>query len=207
MSEQASKYLTMARNARKENNVEDAKRYYDMVRTDDPENVEAKFFYAYYRCWSGTKGSAYQDFMTFCNSCNSIVKQIAASKEIDQKSLLVEIFEAIQGMPTAMSEIQKDLWKSAPDSEKSKYNDQKKSCEKMGILLIYNFGDSVFSEFENNKAIVNIAVEAWKKAVAVNQQYPYCGVEKSYAEKYAEKIKKFDPDYSLPKKAGCISFA
>ena len=43
-----SKYLKLARTAREEDNSEDAKRYYDMVRTEDPENGEAKFFYAYY---------------------------------------------------------------------------------------------------------------------------------------------------------------
>ena len=38
---------------------EEYKKYYDMVRTEDPDNVEAKFFYSYYRMFSDTQGHAY----------------------------------------------------------------------------------------------------------------------------------------------------
>ena len=44
-----NKNLRLARQARAENNSEDAKLFYNKVREDDPENGEAKFFYAYLR--------------------------------------------------------------------------------------------------------------------------------------------------------------
>ena len=48
-----TKYLKLARTARDENNGEDAKKFYDMVRVEDPENGEAKFFYQYYSLYEG----------------------------------------------------------------------------------------------------------------------------------------------------------
>ena len=53
--EAQNKYLVLARRAREEGNAEDARRYYDILRTEDPDNAEAKFFYSYYRgcCHSG----------------------------------------------------------------------------------------------------------------------------------------------------------
>lgn len=58
-----NKYLKPARTAREEDNTEDAKKYYDMVRTDDPENGEAKFFYAYYSLYEGKNGEIPQNFL------------------------------------------------------------------------------------------------------------------------------------------------
>ena len=48
-----SKNLKLARMARKENNSEDGKLFYGKVREEDPENVEAKYFYAYYSLYEG----------------------------------------------------------------------------------------------------------------------------------------------------------
>lgn len=77
--ESENKYLLLARRAREENNAEDAKKYYDIVRTDDPDNVEAKFFYSYYRMMGCKQGQAADEFITFCNSINSTVSMLIAS--------------------------------------------------------------------------------------------------------------------------------
>ncbi len=53
MTEQTIKNLKLARTARAENNSDDAKRFYDLVRIEEPDNCEAKFFYAYYNLMSG----------------------------------------------------------------------------------------------------------------------------------------------------------
>lgn len=204
-----NKNLTLARRAREENNVEDARKFYDLARTDDPENVESRFFYAYYRLWDGKKGTAYNDFITFCNSTKTIVKALSESDSSDEEkiNLLSAIYESIKDLSASMGAVQMDLWKVAPDSEKAKYNDQKKGCEKMGIQNLYHFADAVEVYFSNNKEAQKIAVNAWKSAVATQQKYPYCGVDKTLPEKYLPKIQKHDPSYVLPKKAGCISFA
>ena len=204
-----SKYLTLARRAREEDNVEDARKFYDLVRTDDPDNVEARFFYAYYRLWDGTKGSAYSDFVTFCNSTMSIVEAVAKSDlSSDAKvSMLADMYGSIKGLPSSMSAIQKELWESASESEKPTYNKQMKLCQKYGIENLYHFGDAVQKYFSGDQAAQKVAVDAWKSAIANQQKYPYCGAEKTLPEKYLPLIQKVDPSYVLPKKAGCISFA
>ena len=37
--ENTEKYLTLARRAREDDNVEDARKFYDMVRTENPDDV------------------------------------------------------------------------------------------------------------------------------------------------------------------------
>ncbi len=41
------KYLKLARQARRENNAEDAKRFYDIIRVENPDDGEAKYFYTF----------------------------------------------------------------------------------------------------------------------------------------------------------------
>lgn len=97
MSEQ-SKYLLLARQARKENNSEDAAKYYDMVRTDDPENGEAKFFYAFFRMMCGTKAEAFTLFMNLCSCVLPAIELIDASNETVEfkRNLSVDIVKHMQ---------------------------------------------------------------------------------------------------------------
>ena len=62
-----SKYLQLARQAKAENNSEDAKAYYNKVREEYPENGEAKFFYAYYSLYEGKNIEVPTKFINLCN--------------------------------------------------------------------------------------------------------------------------------------------
>jgi hypothetical protein len=90
---ETNKYLLLARQAKMEDNDEDAVKYYDMVRTDDPENAEAKFFYAYYRLMSGTQGEAYEMYTNLCKSVTTAKFLVFKSEEpIDEKLGLLKEF-------------------------------------------------------------------------------------------------------------------
>lgn len=97
MSEQ-NKYLLLARQAKKEGNSEDAAKYYDMVRTDDPENGEAKFFYAYFRMMSGTKGEAFTQFINLCKCASPAIELINKSNETVEfkKNLCIDVVKYMQ---------------------------------------------------------------------------------------------------------------
>lgn len=202
------KYLTLARRAREEDNTEDAKRYYDMVRTEDPDNTEGRFFYAYYRLWDGKKGEAYDKYVDFCKVVVPVVNTTAESDAPydEKKAFLLDVLSSIRGLPASINGVLKDLWQVASDSGKSEYNSKMKSCQKIGIEMLYGYGDAIEKHFSDQAAIMAIAADAWKKGVELNQQYPYCGIDKTLSEKYAAKIQKIDPTYTPPKKAGCISF-
>ena len=87
-----SKYLQLARQAKAENNSEDAKAYYNKVREEYPENGEAKFFYAYYSLYEGTNSEVPTRFLNLCKVVISSVKMVRNSemaKEEQLKSRLV----------------------------------------------------------------------------------------------------------------------
>ncbi len=199
-NEQIEKYLTLAKRARSENNSEDAMKYYDMVRTEDPDNKEARFFYPYYRLWEAKKGDWYKVYIDFCNAALNLIRSLTA----EDAALVPEIFDAVKTLPASASKVQMDLFKTG--ANQNQYNAQNKHCQQIGIEFLYKFGDEVDKTFRGTDT-AKVAVEIWKQGVSYQQQWPYCGVDKTASDTYVAKIKKYDPSFEPPKKAGCISFA
>ena len=197
-----NKYLKAARVAREENNVEDAKRYYEMVKVDDPENAEAKFFYEIYRLWDGKKGEWYNNFMSLCQVAPTAIRMLAESDMSDEEKakLLDEMFDEAEGLPLKLNRILNEL--NHEGSEASRI----RNGGREGMKMLYGFGDTVEKYFSNNEAAMQVAVKAWKAGVYRQQQWYGMGLDKTLPASYTTKIQKFDSTYTMPKKAGCIQF-
>lgn len=197
-----SKFLKAARVARKENNVEDAKRYYEMVKMEDPNNAEAKFFYEIYRLWSGKKGECYNNFISLCQVVPTSIRMLAESEMSgsEKVDVLTDMFEETKALPLKIERILMEL------NNDGTHTIQLRSSGEKGILMFYEFGDSIEKYFSGNEDATKIAVEAWKAGVARQQQLSRLGVDKTFPEKYTTKIQKHDPAYTMPKKAGCLQF-
>ena len=77
---------------------------------------------------------------------------------------------------------------------------------KNGMFTLRDLGNEIVKIYGGEAGAMAIAVLLWKEYVALAQKW-YAYPPKGEAEVYAEKIKKIDPNYEMPKKAGCISFA
>lgn len=203
-SEQLDKYLKLARRAREEDNTEDAKKYYDMARTEDADNMEAKFFYSYYKLMDGTKGEAYGAYMNLCKGLSTIVRDISESDDSDEEKckLLSDICVNFSTLPLFINRILNELNKG-----NNNHLSEIRSSGKAGMIALYCLGDDVAKYFGNKEQFMKVAAEFWKAGVYRQQQWYGMGVDKTYPEIYTAKIQKIDPSYIMPKKAGCISFA
>jgi hypothetical protein len=202
-NEQIEKYLKLAKQAREENNCEDAKKYYDMIRTEDPNNPEAKCFYPVYRLWDGKKGEWYNNFCDLCNSVPNAVKSIAESDMIDEEKavLLAAYFQELEELPLKCNRVLNDL------NSNGSYSSEIRKSAQIGMKMLYGFGDLVEQYFSGNAEAMKSAVAAWKAGVFRQQQWYGMGLDKTFPETYSTKIKKYDPSYEMPKKAGCVSFS
>lgn len=210
MTESGIKYLRLARTARAESNTEDAKRYYDMVRTDDPENGEAKFFFAFYSLYEGKNGEIPKRFSNLCAGLKSSIKLVKDSDmdESEKISTIGEIFDAF--IPEAWSLNRymnnKNRETKVGDSYVKVFEaSQISSVSKEGLATLKDIGDFIASIYSTSPEGMNLAVKAWKEYVSLAQKW-YAYAPKGDAEIYAAKIQKVDPSYEMPKKAGCISF-
>ena len=206
-----SKYLRLARQAREENNSEDAKMYYGKVREEDPENVEAKFFYAYYAMYEGKNGEIPSRFSNICTVLFSSLKMIAQApiSAEEQLSIIEQITTTFVPETWALNRYMnhKNRETKIGDSYVTVFETSTIiSCSKKGMMAIRDLGDEIVKMYPNNRQAGIIAAYAWKEYVSLAQKW-YAWAPKGEAEVYANKIKQFVPEYEMPKKAGCISLA
>lgn len=99
----------------------------------------------------------------------------------------------------------------------SKYKDED---EKVVLALMdrvkissvkgYCIGDVFEKYFSENKNVMKGVVSFWKKSIDFQQTnfaHPDAKNFQGFPQKYAEKVKKYEPTYVMPKKAGCITFS
>jgi len=199
-----SRNLKLARQARAENNSEDAKLFYSKVREEDPENGEAKFFYAYYSLYEGTNGELPKRFCNLCNVVTSsvkLIKESALPKE-EQLKIINEIVKTF--VPETWAENRYMNRQNSGDVKIYSIS-QISNCGKTGMDTLKVLGDQLADLYVADPECKRMAVVAWKEYVSLAQHW-YAYATKGEPEIYAEKIKKVDPSYEMPKKAGCISF-
>ena len=206
-----SKYLVLARQARAEDNSEDAKTYYNKVREEDPENGEAKFFYAYYSLYEGKVGEIPQRFVHVCQSVISACRMIKNKDAplVEQCEATSEIVNAFVPLTWALHKYMNNKNRETKVGDSYvKIFDQSaiSSSSKKGMFALRDLGDEIARIYNGDALAMTIAVSAWKEYVALAQKW-YAYPPKGEAEAYAEKIKKLEPSYEIPKKAGCISLA
>lgn len=206
-----SKYLTLARQARADGNSEDAKNFYNKLREENPESGEAKFFYAYYALYEGTNAELPKRFTNLCQVVPSALKMVNTSELslTEQLQVLTEITNAF--VPEVWAENRymnhKNRETKVGDSYVKVFDAGTiSSCCKIGMVAIRDFGNAIENLYPGNADASKLSVIAWKEYVSLAQKW-YAYAPKGEAEVYAEKIKKIEPDYEMPKKAGCISFA
>ncbi len=206
-----NKYLILARQARAEGNSEDAKTYYNKVREECPEDGEAKFFYAFYSLYEGTNGEIPKRFGNVCQVVFSAIKMVKNSDTpiAEQYATITEIVNAFIPETWSLNRYmnRKNSETKIGDSyvKVFEHSDIVSTCKK-GMFTIRDIGDDIEKLYGGDSNAMAIAVVAWKEYVSLAQKW-YSYPPKGEVEVYAEKIKKIEPSYEMPKKAGCISFS
>lgn len=216
--ENQNKYLLLARSAREEDNAEDAKKYYDMVRTEDPTNAEAKFFYSYYYMYCGKKGEATHNYLTLCKGIESTLKMIIASEDtVEEKKNLVRTilnctmnaYNTAESINSELSEGRileiQEAYIKAEEAAIKMYTDKlgedvefakilfnirlSKPFANRGVAYA-RWGDEIERKWSSDSELMAKAIDFWKKDVR-------CMSDEDKA-KYVAKIQKYEPTYVAP---------
>lgn len=156
-----SNYLKLARQAREENNSEDAKRFYDMARVDDPENLEAKYYYAYYNLKDAINIDVPDKFFDYLKVAGVIAEKISNSSLSSKQKI-----DLLGDIISSHIAITYDTWHHVLfNCGVDKIYDFS-TCERMRyttILSIAQLGYSISINFKGNKEALNLAAICWKK--------------------------------------------
>ena len=205
------KYLKLARTAREEDNTEDAKRYYDMVRTEDPENGEAKFFYAYYALYEGKNGEIPKRFSNLCIVLKSAIKMVmetekSAEEKLNDCHAILNHFVPVTWSLNRYMNNKNHETKIGDSYVKVFTMTQITEVSKEGMKNLKDIGDYLETIFASSPEGMKLATMPWKEYVTLAKKW-YSWAPKGEADIYAAKIQKVEPDYVPPKKAGCVSLA
>lgn len=197
-----NKYLKLARQAREEDNTEDAKRFYDMVRTEDPENGEAKFFYAYYALYEGKNMEIPTRFANLCKILMPSIKRLIESENEEKEKIITDIVNAFVPQTWNLNRYMNHQKVGTGNNRKCIFEAREiGAVSENGMQVLYELGD-----FLEANSYFSLACVAWKEAISLQQKW-YSSGTKGDPEKYTEKVKKYEPSYEMPKKAGCITLA
>lgn len=139
-------------------------------------------------------------------------KEEQARKQAEEQERRKKIEDAIKKLSSNETTTDgiKEVFLDYKDDEKTLIEilDKVSARIKPGYLI----GDYIEKEYSSNKVFMEKAVALWKKSIA-NHQYcqfmPFSNEDKerkTQVKTYAEKVKKYEPAYTIPKKRGFISF-
>lgn len=213
------KYLKLARQAREENNTEDAKKFYDMARTEDPENVEAKFYYAYFNLNDAIVKEVPNKFIDYCKVALASVKMLKES-EMDEKAkkeLLADIASTHASEAVSMYR----YVESHRDRSRSDYVDpngfydfsQVNAVQLSAIHSLDDMGNFIANSFGDDPEAMKLAADLWKGIFAVkifSQWYFFqsaSGNKEESKKKWhelVEKIQKVDSSFATPEEPKAV---
>lgn len=198
-----NKYLKLARQARKENNSDDAKKFYDSARVELPNNGEAKYFYAFHDLLSCQNKEIYSKFINLTNALIPSIRLIAESDSTtnEKYELLKEIVTSFVPKVWGLNRFMNDK------NQRVKIFDDSiiKEISQNGMIALKDLGDEIDKVSTSVPHANLLSCVAWKEYVSLSQTW-WAWAVKGDAEIYAAKIKNIEPSYEMPKRACCISY-
>lgn len=202
-----NKILVLARRAREADDSENAKKYYEQLLLDDPNDWEAVFYAQYYTFFSSKvihahvqanlmRKAAKNSINAICDSSMSMDEKVAAVKVLEK-----DMFEFWQYVVSSVSDM----------GDVMDYS-YKKSARSDSFGILFDVSDILEQKLSSSKEINEICVKFWKEAVSktINEYDFYFAVEyKETAMQHIPMITKYDPTYIPPeekkkKTGGCF---
>ena len=193
-----------ARRFRKNSNVSEAAKYYNMILSDDPSSWEAFFYCTYYKAAEAHKyevQEAAQSIVICLDTVFDMIEEkengesekIAALKDVaDSCMSLVGSFNNFvlspDGVNVSMTELPSHLKAVAM------------TCLTIATIS-YMVGDKIEQRFPHLFGqLTDVCVKAWKQGVEIhqdcNRQLPNKQQGQQIINEYAMKIQKYDPSYN-----------
>ena len=166
------------------------------AKEENADNAEACYwvYTAFWRNCIDNQESNDKKWMAFAVTSGELIKaveQIAASEGIiEEKKYILTLFVGVY-LPMVDYAVKTPITTPKDRIERA-------------VNTLYWTGNALESAYSSEPDMMKLACKVWKEGVKLQQKfyaYSYSGT----VEEYVEKIKKVEPDYVLPKKAGCIS--
>ena len=195
-SEKLKNYYTLARRAKESNNAEDAEKYYDLIREENPDDWEANFFSGYYKALQCKVGEICYAAQAFTGCVHSSLVLIEENIQDD-----TERINAVKTVSDYMLQISKMLlatYSKHYSTNQFKSKEEKLAVNQQCTQIKKSYYMDLMEIFRDDKAVANgFVIPTFKEKIAEpgfivsdDWQAIYRGFE-SYIQKY-------ESEYHLP---------
>lgn len=213
-SERLNNLYILARRARDDNNSEKAAQYYDQVLEEDPNSWEANFYSVYFQSMNCKIGEIESAAIRMINCEDTVLKII--NKNVtdlnERKAVLLDVAKRLLNISTLLYKSALDNYFGLPESIRNNHTQEMLNRCSAAYKISYCFGDYI-TAFWGDLYAKEIAVPCWKDGITGHTQliayYANKAANKRIILSYTEKIKKYEPNYTVPKnkinekKQGC----
>ena len=191
----------LARRARDEDNAANGEKYYEMILVKDPNSWEAQFYTLYFRALSCKIAYIKKSGDSINNSIGTIMHLIR-----DHVADETEKFMAVNEVTRRCIIVSSSLYMNAKDFYASlerpiDYIQEMVDNCFSAFNIMYTVGNYIDVTFNNND-YHSLSVLAWKDAIikhaATIEHLKDKESNKATIEKYANKIRKYEPSYQPP---------
>ena len=223
-----SNLYKLARRAKEVNNTDDALKYYNQILKMDPDSWEAQFYFIYFKTMSSPImeiSSVSIDFANFIPSIFSMVNNYVSKEK--QNEVIIETAEKTIDLSLMLFHTTKDNYFRILEGKEGKAKITKKFTIDGEEVNTYKYKNHYLIDYVNNissiKAILyilgdnlislygdtykDLAVRSWKEGIIIHKTYTknlwFKNKSEEIINSYADKIKKYEPDYKIPHNWGC----
>lgn len=205
----------IARQARDNNDYENAAKYYDMIMQEDPNSWEATFYNVYYRA-AQTKIAYIASAADSITDCLATVFALITTyvEDLSERKLAVtEIAMHVTAMGTMLESSARSTFKESWDSVWLKYSGSDSAAleyfreyhsrNEAVYTLLWTLAGCIEAFNTTDEAMCNLAVEAYKNGLQhFADDYlffdEYAHNKTLMDDKIGSKIRKYEPNYVFP---------
>ena len=192
-SEKLNNYYQLARRAKANKNAEDATKYYDLVRQEDPSSWEANYYVVFYKamnCKVGEIGMAAESVKNCIGSTFSLVEE-NVNDSAERRAAVDEIchasFDISQMLENAAENWYKSINSSIQANHYSEYTNRQFAAKDIRRVVL----DELCDHFGNDSTVfVSVAIPLIKAQIDSGK------VSLMRLNKYESAIRKYEPNYS-----------
>ena len=202
-SDELNNLYELARRAKQTDDFESALKYYDLILLKDPTSWEATFHSAYFKsinCKVAEIASALVSLMKSLNPTLMLVNEHLDSVE-KQNEAISEITAGCFLIANLFNKSAQEHYNQIDSSIRYKYKEEMAINRIACHHLMYSLGDEIEKIF-NNEEIKSKAATAWMSGIQLHYDLTRIMPNKTDAisqiSSYANKVKKYNPEYESP---------
>lgn len=203
----------IARRAKDTDNYENALKYYEMIVLKDPSSWEANFYIVYFKAKSFTFSDIKSAASSISKCLYSIIELIRDNvSDENQKQVFEELHEKTLAIAKEFINAAKSYYQGMEEEKRKSINGEYYERVLAIKQLLYDFGDDL--ELVFGEKFAGLSVEAWKEGNLLLSGFEEWEIFDTRTEdckntimQYANKIKKYEPNYEAPMiSSGCCFY-